>query len=155
MGKNRKEYLKKYRKEHKEKADEYRKKYQKKNKKKMNEYQSRVRFEKRSQWKEYFKWRYGHKPQCSICGKSLKWSSDKISERVNFDHRHGKEPIKCSPQHWTASAPLSDKNIRLWNKCDFGILCCSCNNSLKTQNRKEYVKNIVKYVFGSDSLFFD
>ena len=59
--------------------------------------------------------------------------------------------IKRQPSSWLQSHPATVKNQEIWKKCNFGRLCLQCNKSLPTKNRKQFIKNIVKYVFGTEA----
>ena len=107
--------------------------------------EKQVRYQ--SAWQKYFKHSYGHEPTCQVCSKQLTWDiGDKLSI-VNFDHRHGgNEVIRCSPSHWWKRRPCSPENVRIWQDCDFGILCHNCNRALPTKNRLAWIQSVVKYM---------
>lgn len=85
-----------------------------------------------AQWKAYFIGKYGAKPYCEVCGKELKWVSDKASEVVHWDHRHGLGGIEGSPSAFSKSRPANEGNILFFEDQDFGMLCRKCNAFLPT-----------------------
>lgn len=85
---------------------------------------------------------------CESCNKKLYFKSGNIKNTMFFDHRiDGKEHINEPPKGWLSQHVPSEENIRLWQKSDFGILCHQCNVFLPTKKRKEFLRNIIKYVF--------
>lgn len=104
-------------------------------------------------WIDFFIKRYGDKPHCEICNKVLLWINDQnnMVDTVNFDHRHnGQENIITNPKQWINIRPCNDKNKKIFESCDFGILCISCNASLPTLDCEQWVRDVVKYVFGNN-----
>ncbi len=98
-------------------------------------------------WVEYFKSKHGEIPKCQICGKELKWyfSKAKKSDVIHFDHKQENDKIKHAPINFIMGHVCSDKNKEIWNSCNFGILCASCNMKLPTINRMEWLKLALKY----------
>ena len=84
--------------------------------------------------------------KCEICNKELKLFGKKANTRVNFDHRNNNLPIKMHPSTWLRSRKPNPKNIAIWKSCNFGILCMKCNTTIPTNNRKEWLNRIIKYV---------
>jgi hypothetical protein len=110
------------------------------------------------QWTEYLQDRFGD-PICQVCQKQLKWFDSDASLTVNFDHRHGHDaPIQtkrdtgASVSNWIRTRPCNDRNINIFEECDFGILCIRCNSSLPTADREEWVRNVNHYVFGDQEV---
>lgn len=87
-------------------------------------------------------------PKCEICRKKLYYFSEKKSKRVHFDHPQDNLPIKYQPTTWLRGYNPSFKNRKIWNSCDFGILCAGCNGFLPTKNRIQWIEKINKYIFG-------
>lgn len=95
-----------------------------------------------SLWKEIFK-----DSNCEVCNKVLIFRSNDKNTSMHFDHRmNGLEIIKKSPGAWLGSHPPNDKNLAIWNSCNFGKLCHRCNASLPTLNRKEWLIKVIEYV---------
>lgn len=96
-------------------------------------------------WKDYLP----NIVNCQICGKKLVFGSTNKKESIHFDHRNGgEEIIKITPSHWLRRTPRTPKTTEIWDSCNFGFLCEQCNMRLPTKNRKEFIKQAVKYVFG-------
>ena len=49
-----------------------------------------------------------------------------------------------SPPYWGLRDYGNDAQI--WDDCDFGILCNRCNLLLPTKDRKEWLKNVTRYI---------
>jgi 5-methylcytosine-specific restriction endonuclease McrA len=88
--------------------------------------------------------------QCQICGKTIYFNRKDLNTSIHFDHRHGLlTSIKNkSPNQWLRKHKRTTENESIWRSNDFGTLCRVCNSHLPTNNRKEYVKQVLKYVFG-------
>lgn len=98
------------------------------------------------QWVSYFIERHGYNPACQICGKKLKWGGfDKRGNVVHFDHKNRLSSIKGMPSGWINIHLCSPKNIATWEQCNFGILCLTCNRSLPTDNREEWLNKALQY----------
>lgn len=87
-------------------------------------------------------------PTCEICGKNLYYFSGKQHASVNFDHKHDNLPIKLTPCHWLKGHAPNEKHIKIWNECNFGVLCANCNLRLPTKDRKLWLERVTKYVNG-------
>lgn len=103
------------------------------------------------QWISFLNIKYGI-PKCQICLTQLSWFSGDNNQTVNFDHRHeGNEAIttnkttKSSVNNWLRSRPCNEINKKIFESCDFGILCRLCNNYLPTLNRKEWLVKACQY----------
>ena len=101
----------------------------------------------RNNWKKYFKSK-NLLPICEICGKKLKFFDGRLG--VNFDHKKKDLLIKVSPSIWLGTHKVSKENIKIFESCNFGILCSECNNFLPTEDRERLMKGLVKYVFGKN-----
>jgi hypothetical protein len=102
-------------------------------------------------WKEFFIQKYGQNPKCQICSHELSWTQkhNKKSFVVHFDHRsEGKELIRISPSRWYGKIPCTESNIKIWQECNFGILCNQCNKKLPTLGRLEWLHKALKYSEG-------
>ena len=91
----------------------------------------------------------GHIPEkakCGICGKVLFFRNHHIRDTIHFDHRKENCVIKRQPSIWLGSRFRTKANQKIWDSCDFGILCHWCNLWLPTKNRKRWLKRVIKYV---------
>lgn len=105
----------------------------------------------RADWVKFFNQYYGSNPECSVCHKKLNWIHiGNKSEAVHWDHQHGKNNLDYSPSDWYPSHLCNEENQAIWLEFDFGILCHNCNKSLPTDNREQWVKNVINYVFGKN-----
>lgn len=87
------------------------------------------------------------KLNCQICDKVLYFNdSNDREDSVNFDHRSESGPIKENPTTWLSNHPYTDRNLKIWRKANFGILCAKCNRALPTRNRLKWIKRVLKYV---------
>jgi len=94
-------------------------------------------------WESYFK----DKTVCEICGKEIKLSSGNRMKSIAFDHRHsGTAAIKSSPTSWLQNNKKNPENQKIWESCDFGILCNRCNSSIPTKNRKQWLEKLENYI---------
>lgn len=110
-------------------------------------YSKKAGIKNRDNWAEYFTKRYGGHPECELCGKQLEWTG-RSGNFVTFDHRNGgEEYIKLGPSSWKSQV-FSLKNIKLWESCDFGILCTRCNSNLPTNliKRRERLTRFITYL---------
>ena len=99
-------------------------------------------------WVEYFKSIHGDNLACECCGISLAWpgSSTDKTNIVHFDHRHGGiASVKKSPTKWIRSRWPTDDNKRIFDACDFGLLCNRCNRCLPTERRGEWLLQALEY----------
>jgi len=87
---------------------------------------------------------------CEMCGKEIFYNGGNKATSIHFDHKSRKAPIKISPSTWLMSHQRNTKNELIWKSCDFGMLCERCNRHLPTDNREQFVKNAIKYVFGKN-----
>lgn len=104
------------------------------------------RFQYWLDWLEYLYEKFGRAPKCQVCRKELHWRSDSYKGRACLDHRmHGREKIQCHPAKWLRSHRVSDENIAIFESCNFGILCVTCNSFLPTLGRKKFMRRLNKY----------
>lgn len=83
---------------------------------------------------------------CQVCGKSIYFNKKNLKLSIHFDHKcGGDEVIKGSPYDWLRSHPRTPENEKIWNSCDFGMLCNKCNLKLPTKNRKQFLINAMRY----------
>ena len=86
-------------------------------------------------------------PKCEICGKKLQYLSGNFLDSVHFDHRNeGKEKIKGHPSNWLSFHSQTPENSKIWQSCNFGVLCNKCNRMLPTYNRKKWLEKVIRYV---------
>lgn len=128
----------------------YAKAYRLKNLEKMTKHNEDQRQRYISNWIDYFKKQYGENPICQVCGKDLEWklNGKRTNSSVYFDHKHNHTPIKGTPRSWYESHPCNEEKIQMWEQCNFGILCDKCNFRLPTDNRKDWLEQVNKYVYG-------
>ena len=89
-----------------------------------------------------------HEILCPCCGRKIFFASGVSKNSIHFDHRHeGVEVIK-SPSRWLTFHKRTPANEIIWNSCNFGMLCKSCNGYLPTKNRKQFVRNVIAYIGG-------
>lgn len=114
----------------------------------------RIRYSYQLSWKTYFKKRYGEFPNCEVCQRRLAFDAKGKTYNVHFDHRHsGLEPIKSTPASWYTERPCNDKNIAIFESCDFGILCNLCNNALPTRDRLDWLERAIDYAKNAKTRF--
>jgi len=102
----------------------------------------------RKQWLSYLRLKYSDNPHCAICNIEVFWEHPKHRSRACLDHRRGNEIIKKSPRTWIQNKPCNETNIKIFESCDFGLLCNQCNLLLPSdQNyRLTMVNNLLKYL---------
>ncbi len=118
--------------------------YHKKHEKKLALCAKQLRERKMKSWEGYIL----KKTKCQICNKIIYFNQKDPKAAIHFDHRNGKTLIRKNPTHWLINHYRTPENQRIWEKCNFGILCRKCNAHLPTENRKQYLKKVIKYVFG-------
>ena len=140
----------------KECHDDFTVKYRERHRKQVCQYRKTHMTRNILAWVEYFKTKYGENPRCQVCDKTLRWSNPSQNghdeNAVHFDHISGDVLIKCTPHSWYNSHLCNDKNIHTWESCGFGILCITCNGSLPTYNRIEWLNRAIKYTNNQISL---
>ncbi len=153
----RKDYSQRYYKENKDrckvKRSLYDKLYRQSNFEKIAKRNEAQRQEYISDWVNYFKNKYGESPKCRVCGRDLEWklNGKRTSKSVCFDHKSNGLLIKRSPYCWYQTHSCNDRNIKVWEQCNFGILCCRCNFFLPTENREKWFEQIKQYIYGGVS----
>lgn len=121
-----------------DKEQEQRETYKLKNYEKIILHKRNKRWEYLDSWEPYFK----HMTTCEICGKSVEFNSGDRITSIHFDHRNGgTEVIKGSPRNWLVHNKRTPENERVWESCNFGVLCSRCNRYLPTKDRLEWFKN--------------
>lgn len=125
---------------------EYKKKYRLENGEFIARQQKTTREENLRSWEGYIP----EKMNCEICGRELFFNKKNRMKAVHFDHKNENCKINMIPITWLRSHHFNDENKALWESCDFGKLCIKCNSYLPTKNRVEFVKQVVRYVFGRD-----
>jgi len=128
---------------------QYNKRWKKDNKVYRVAYESKKRLQYRKQWISFFTKKYGKTPQCQLCEKRLYWTHARHDFRVCFDHRTGNELIKSkSPRTWIQNKPCIESNVRIFELCNFGILCRACNILMSSDigRRKAIAWNLAKYL---------
>jgi hypothetical protein len=89
--------------------------------------------------------------KCQICEKHVYFNKRNPNKAVHFDHRNGKTTLSHkTPTGWLMSHPWTVEKENEWKSFGFGKLCRPCNAWLKSENRKWYIKKVVKYVFGDN-----
>lgn len=95
-------------------------------------------------WRNYFpEW-----CKCEMCGSKIYFSSGNSKTSINFDHRNGGIETIDRPSVWLSKHFCTPENRKIWESCNFGKLCWTCNKNLPTKNRVKFVANIAKYVLG-------
>lgn len=155
---NNKEYNKIYQQKNKDKIRQRKKQYYIENKDKITAYHiknrkryvqnNRIRRDKCiASWEGYFP----KKTNCEICNKELLFNVKDYRKAIHFDHRNGgNEEIKSHPSLFLYTRYRNEKNQKIWEGCNFGYLCRRCNMHLHTNHRKEYLRKVIKYVFGEN-----
>lgn len=90
---------------------------------------------------------------CQICDKRICLNSYNKFNIICFDHRIEDCEIKVSPKQWLKSNIFNEKNKKIWDSCNFGYLCWSCNIVIPTKNRKEWLKRVTAYIECQKQLF--
>ena len=121
----------------------FRKKHNKKpeNKEKLRIQCLAWRNKNRSSWNEYFP----EKMKCSICLKEVFFNGSHRNITINFYHRQ-ECMIKTAPSKFINSHVFNEKNKKIWESCNFGILCLNCNILLPTHDRDEWLNRVIAYV---------
>ncbi len=137
------EYRIKYKKEiYQEKLLNQRKKYAK-DKKGMSLYSQCRRIRILKAWEGIIP----KETDCQACNKRIYFNKGNQRDAIHFDHKKETVRIKGSPSTWLLSHKPTPENIKIWNSCNFGMLCNRCNRYIPTKDRKNFLKKIIKYVF--------
>ena len=94
---------------------------------------------------KYLKTWEGYIPKetnCQICSKKIYFNNKDRLSAIHFDHRSNHTLIKGKPTNWLSWHKKNIKNTKIWESCNFGMLCLGCNRNLSTKNRI----NIIKYL---------
>ena len=85
---------------------------------------------------------------CQVCGISITFNCATGNQKaISFDHRNGgNEEIKGSPYTWLKNRKCTEINIKVWQECNFGMLCAKCNRAIPTKNRVDWLKNVIRYM---------
>lgn len=83
---------------------------------------------------------------CEVCKRKIYYNGGNRILAINFDHRTDNSPIKCN-LYWLRGHPRNPENQKIWENCNFGKLCISCNFRLPTNNREAFIRNVINYVF--------
>lgn len=117
-------------------------------KKEQKEKQEKEKSICRQAWIDYLIKKYGDIPVCEICGKVCAWSSGSAQQTVALDHRYeGREEIKETPSAWMAGHACSEQSKKLFDSCNFGLLCSTCNLRLPTKDRAQWLKKVADYIY--------
>jgi len=85
--------------------------------------------------------------ECQICGKKIFFGKKNRGSAIHFDHRNGgNELIQKSPTNWLSENKRTKEKEKIWDSCNFGFLCNGCNSFLPTKNRKQFIKEAVRYI---------
>jgi len=141
---DRKKYCRKYHKKNREKILSRKKAYYEQNKKELNQKTMKRHEKNRKTWEGYIPLM----TQCEMCGRDVFFHRNNQREAIHFDHRKSGTEIIKRPMLWLAGHSKTPENQKIWESCEFGILCGWCNKSLPTINRKQYILNALKYVLG-------
>lgn len=95
----------------------------------------------RESWSEYF----SKHTKCEICQKRIFFNNFDRRTSINFDHRQ-ECVIKTAPSVWLNSHKFNEENRKIWESCNFGILCMDCNILLPTVGRIEWLNKITEYI---------
>lgn len=93
-------------------------------------------------WAEYIP----ESTRCQVCGKIIFFKNHPRKETIHFDHKHDTCAIKITPATWMLRKVRTEANQKIWDSCDFGMLCLDCNKRLPTKNRKEWLEKVIAYV---------
>src|SRR3990167_8730206 len=83
---------------------------------------------------------------CEVCGVKIYFNSKDINSSIHFDHKNDLCSIKICPGHRLRKNPFNIKNQKIWDSCDFGMLCGRCNRAIPTRNRREWLSKLALYV---------
>lgn len=83
---------------------------------------------------------------CEVCGTEIIFNSRNTNTSIHFDHKTEKCLISISPMSWLLKHRFNEENKRIWDSCDFGLLCGKCNRGIPTKNRKEWLNKITMYI---------
>ena len=111
-----------------------------------NQFYKKYFKENRLKWGNYFINIYGENPKCEICSKKLSWKNKRDVDVLMFDHQ-GTKQFQCSIGNWIQSHNLSEGNRTIWRKCNFGILCFTCNKYIPRFNRIQFLKTALEYAY--------
>lgn len=88
--------------------------------------------------------------KCSVCGVVIHFNKRNKVESIHFDHKEESKHTPKYPMNWLATHPRTSEKEKIWLSFDFGILCIRCNGFLPAKNRKNFIINVYKYVFGKE-----
>ena len=121
----------------------YSKKYYKLNKSQIDKRLEKYHEKRRLEWDKVLP----KVSNCEVCGKNLYLRHKDRKKTIHFDHRHGgTEAIKVAPSTWIKNNGLSKKTKKVFDSCDFGILCGWCNKHIPTKDRLVWLNKLTNYI---------
>ena len=81
--------------------------------------------------------------KCQICGKEIFFNQNNQSLAIHFDHIKENLSITIKPTTWLSKNRRTSENEKIWESCNFGMLCHKCNLCLPTKNRLGIVKYLL------------
>jgi hypothetical protein len=87
--------------------------------------------------------------ECESCGKPIFFNKQNRKDSIHFDHKDERN-ASIRPTNWLADHIRTPETELVWKSFNFGNLCKKCNSFLPTKNREQYVRGLVKYVFGKE-----
>lgn len=130
-----------------QKNKEYTKKYKKKNYSRDVEKKEKILQRHLNTWKNYVP----SETNCQICSRKIYFNQNNIKNAIHFDHKDENALIKGSPTNWLSNNERTPENQKIWEQCTFGNLCNRCNIRIPSKDRKQFVRSLVKYVFGDNA----
>jgi len=146
-----------YRLKNKDKIHEYAKEWRNKNKLRISEKNREWHIKNSDRFKERMKKNWNNRlnawiglipkiTNCELCGKEIYLNANDIQKSIHFDHRNnGDEEIKMNPTAWLGMHRRTKEREEIWKRCNFGMLCNTCNKMLPTQDRVEYLLKALRY----------
>lgn len=136
-------YNQEWKKKHPDKVKQYKEHFYKNNPKANKEY----RIKSLKSWETVI----SEKTFCQMCGRDIYFNKGNFKNAIHFDHRNeGREVIKDNPTIWLRNHHRTLLYEKIWNSCNWGLLCSDCNRCLPSFNRKSFVINAVKYILGEN-----
>lgn len=82
---------------------------------------------------------------CQCCNTKIIFASGDGRTSIHFDHRSDQAKHIKSPTHWLSNHRRTFENELVWIHFNFGMLCMTCNKSLPTLGRTEWLEKAMAY----------
>lgn len=84
--------------------------------------------------------------QCQMCGIDIYFGCKDRRKAIHFDHRDGSRHSFRTPYQFLVRGRRTPKREAEWKAFNFGMLCMTCNTRIPTDNRVQFLNNLIRYM---------